>query len=92
MKKPAAITASQIMKLIENQKFKCALTGRDLTPETASIDHIMPLSRNGSHDLENIWVIDHKVNMAKGTMTTDEFVAMCREVANHANAPATSCA
>lgn len=86
MAKPSAVTASQIMKLIESQSFRCALSGRELTPETASIDHITPLSRGGVHGLANIWVLDHRVNVAKGTMSVDEFVAMCREVVAMADA------
>lgn len=84
--KPMAITATQIMGMIESQDFRCALTGRELTPETASIDHVVPLSRGGDHGLGNIWVLDHKVNVAKGTMTPEEFIAMCREVVEHASA------
>ena len=81
MPTPATVTAKRIMELIERQKFRCALSGRELTPETASLDHILPLSRGGTHDISNLCVVHHHVNAAKGTMTVDEFVAMCREVA-----------
>jgi 5-methylcytosine-specific restriction endonuclease McrA len=70
-----------IMGMIETQGFRCALSGRQLTPETASLDHIVPLSRGGTHDRSNLWVVDQHVNTAKGTLTVDEFVAMCRDVA-----------
>lgn len=80
MPKPVPVTASKIMQLIENQHFRCALSGRKLTPETASLDHIVPLSRGGSHEIENLWVVEHLVNTAKGTMTVDEFLEMCRDV------------
>ena len=79
----ATVTAKQIMSLIERQGFRCAMSGRTLTPETASLDHIVPLSRRGSHDLSNLWVVDHQVNSAKGTLTVEEFVGMCREVVVH---------
>ena len=83
MKKSASISAKMIMELIERQNFHCALSNRKLTPETASLDHIVPLSRGGTHDLSNLWVLEHLVNTAKGTMTVEEFVAMCRDVAIH---------
>jgi hypothetical protein len=83
MPAPATVTAKQIMELIERQEFRCALSGRELTPETASLDHVLPLSRGGTHDISNLCVVHHHVNAAKGTMTVDEFVAMCREVAAH---------
>jgi len=83
MAKPKAITAKMILEVIERQGRRCALSGRELTPETASLDHIMPLSRGGAHDLGNLWVVDHKVNTAKGTLTVEEFIALCCEVADH---------
>lgn len=78
-----AITASKILNIIEGQQYKCALSGRKLTPETASVDHIVPLSKGGTHDISNIWVVDHRVNIAKGTMSVEEFVTMCREIAKY---------
>lgn len=74
------VTAKMIMKLIEKQQFRCAVSGRTLTPESASLDHILPLSRNGVHDITNLWVVDHRVNAAKGTLTLDEFVNLCGDV------------
>ena len=80
---PSTVTAKMIFGLLEKQQDRCALTGCELTPETASLDHIRPLSRGGSHELNNLWVIGHHVNSAKGSLTVDEFVALCREVASH---------
>ncbi len=80
MSKPATVTAKQILELIQNQGYRCALSGRVLTPETASLDHIVPLSRGGEHALANIWAVDFQVNNAKGTLTVEEFVALCQEV------------
>ncbi len=77
------VTAKMILQLIESQEYLCALSGRRLTPETASIDHIVPMSRGGKHDIGNLWVVDHHVNSAKGTMTVEEFVNLCRDVASH---------
>lgn len=85
MVKPAAVTAGQVLQLVEQQEFRCALSGQELTPETASLDHILPLSRGGAHALENLWVVDHQVNAAKGTLTADEFLELCRKVVAHAD-------
>lgn len=75
------ITSKQIMALLEKQKYKCALTGWDLTPETASIDHIIPLAKGGDHTIDNAQIVDWRVNQAKGTMDNKEFVDMCRAIA-----------
>jgi 5-methylcytosine-specific restriction endonuclease McrA len=76
-----AVSAKQILDLIKRQDYKCALSGRALTPETASIDHIVPLSRGGAHSLENIWIVDVTMNAMKGTLLVEEFVAACKDVA-----------
>lgn len=77
------VTAKRILQLVKSQDHKCAICGRLLTPETASLDHIVPLSGGGTHDLSNLWVVDHRINLAKGTMSVEEFLQMCREVTAH---------
>lgn len=80
---PATVTARQLQQLLEKQEYRCAISGRQLSPETASLDHIVPLSRGGAHDVSNLWIVDHQVNLAKATLTHDEFLALCREVVRH---------
>jgi 5-methylcytosine-specific restriction endonuclease McrA len=80
------ISAKQIMAMVERQKFRCAISGREMTPETASLDHITPLARGGKHELGNVWAVDHQVNTAKGTLSVEEFVAMCFDVVRHQEA------
>jgi 5-methylcytosine-specific restriction endonuclease McrA len=77
------ITPQAIRELIECQGHRCALTGRKLRPETASLDHIIPISRGGSHCIANAQVLHKDVNRAKGTLTNDEFVTLCRQVARY---------
>jgi 5-methylcytosine-specific restriction endonuclease McrA len=77
--------ASDLMQILERQRFRCALSGRELTPDSASIDHITPLAKGGPHELGNIWVVENTINKAKNTMTPEEFVAMCRDVVNFAD-------
>jgi len=80
------ISAKQVMAMVERQQFRCAISGREMTPETASLDHITPLARGGKHELGNVWAVDHQVNTAKGTLSVDEFVAICRDVVRHQEA------
>ena len=56
------------------------LTGRDLTPQTAALDNIVPIRCGGKHVIENVQVLHKNVNRAKGSLTNEEFVALCREV------------
>lgn len=69
--------------MLKAQKFKCAYSGRDLTPETASVDHRQPISRGGANDLGNLAIVHTDVNAAKASMTVEEFVQVCREVVEH---------
>jgi hypothetical protein len=86
MQTKRSVTTTQIKKLIESQNYRCALTNRLLTPETASLDHKQPISRGGTHEVANLWVVEHFVNTAKGSLTVDEFVSMCRDVVRHQDA------
>ncbi len=75
------VTAKKIRQLIEFQEYKCAMTGVELTPETASLDHITPVASGGLNDMENIQVVTRTVNQAKGQLSEQEFVKMCVLVA-----------
>jgi len=75
------VSTDNVLRLLEHQRYRCVLTGRALTPETASIDHILPIRLGGNHTIENTQVLHKDVNRAKGSMTSEEFVGLCREVA-----------
>jgi len=83
MAKKKTITAKQVLELVKQQGYRCPISNRELTPETASLDHIVPLGRGGDHDISNVWIVHHEVNSAKGTLTLEEFVAMCRDIVRH---------
>ncbi len=74
------VTRAAVLQLLEDQQYLCALTKRSLEPQTACIDHIVALSCGGVHTLSNIQVLHRDVNRAKGTLSNDEFIAMCGEV------------
>jgi 5-methylcytosine-specific restriction endonuclease McrA len=78
------ITVANVLRLLESQGYRCSLTGRQLTPETASLDHVIPVRCGGQHVVENAQLLHRDVNRAKTTMTTYEFVQLCREVVEHA--------
>jgi hypothetical protein len=79
------VTAANVMRLLEYQHFSCALTGRKLEPDTASLDHILPVRCGGEHVIENTQVLHKDVNRAKTTMTSQEFIQLCREVVIHSS-------
>ncbi|MEO0513585.1 MAG: HNH endonuclease signature motif containing protein [Planctomycetota bacterium] len=75
------VSTTNVLALLERQGYRCALTGRRLTPETAALDHIVPLRFGGEHVIENTQVLHKDVNRAKNSMTNVEFARMCEEVA-----------
>jgi CRISPR/Cas system Type II protein with McrA/HNH and RuvC-like nuclease domain len=76
------ITAVQLLAKLESQQMRCALTGRELSPEFAAPDHIVPLSRGGKNVIANIQIVHSDANRAKHGMMEADFIALCREVAD----------
>jgi 5-methylcytosine-specific restriction endonuclease McrA len=79
------VTSKAILDLLRRQSFRCAMTGRMLTPDVASIDHIIPVSKGGEHRLSNVQVLHADVNAAKQTMSVEDFISLCREVVIYAD-------
>ncbi len=79
-KSPSGITSRALLQILKRQDRRCALTGRELTPETARIDHVQPLKHKGPHHIDNIQLLNNQVNDAKHTLTQAEFIQICREV------------
>ena len=66
--------------------FPCALTGRPIDfnkPETYEYDHIQPISRGGENTLSNLQILCPEANQAKGSLTDQEFIELCKEVVIH---------
>jgi 5-methylcytosine-specific restriction endonuclease McrA len=83
MRPQGPVSTNNVLRLLEYQHYRCALTGRELTPETSALDHIIPIRCGGVHVIENTQVLHSDVNRAKGALTNDEFIRLCREVAAH---------
>lgn len=69
------------------QNGTCAYTGEKLIPGlTASLDHRLPLTRGGNDAKSNLQWVTKTVNSMKTTLTHDEFIAKCAEIARKAGA------
>ena len=73
-------TASELKRLLIQQEYRCALSGVPLEPSRAEIDHIKPVSKGGGHGINNLQWLSKHVNRAKGTMSNDAFIEMCKQV------------
>lgn len=78
-----SVRPKQILELLHKQGFRCAYTGDPLTPETTGADHIIPVSKGGTHDISNIALVLRVVNSAKGVLSLDDFREMCSKVVAH---------
>lgn len=81
MKADRLALAITIKKKLERNQYKCALTGWPLTVDRFEIDHVVSLNDGGSNDAENLQCVHPLVNKAKGTMGNQQFIEMCKAVA-----------
>lgn len=66
-----------------NGRWHCYLTGTPIEPSETdkyALDHIVPRSRGGKSNLENMGLLRRDVNEAKSSKTIDEFLQLCKEV------------
>jgi len=83
------LTRDIILQKLEEQGYKCALSGLPLTcqlevgkkfPNNASIDRI---EAGGPYVKDNIQIVCRALNHWRADTTVEDFVAMCRAVASH---------
>jgi hypothetical protein len=67
-----------LRSMLADQDSKCYLTGVELAPETAALDHVIPVSKGGHPtDARNGGFMHAVVNKMKGSMDLDEFMQWC---------------
>jgi len=44
-RKQEHVTRMKLVHMIEQQEYRCKYSGIELTPETASLDHVVPVSK-----------------------------------------------
>ena len=76
-----SVRQSDLMNLVESQHYRCALSGIELTPETAALDHITPVANGGEHAIGNLQWLNSEVNRMKGMLSVDVFIDICKRVA-----------
>lgn len=82
---PRQATAKEIYSLIKQQNHRCALTGIELTPDTAHVDHKKARSEGGGDEISNLQIVHKIVNRMKNTMSIDELVAWSKLIVAHAS-------
>jgi 5-methylcytosine-specific restriction endonuclease McrA len=69
-----------LRRLLEEQNYTCAVSGATLTPEIATVDHKIPVTRGGGNTIGNLQIVTVDINRMKGNLTTEEFVSLCARV------------
>lgn len=73
---------SALLNLWHKQNGCCAITGIPLIPgSTATIDHILPVSKGGTNDIDNLRFVHYAVNLFKKDSTDNELVNKIVELA-----------
>ena len=86
------LTPDLLVKLLENQNYKCALSGVKMTCKriqgktnyiltNASIDRINP---GKEYNYDNIQIVCRAINSFRGNMSINEFINWCNKVTEHA--------
>lgn len=64
----------------------CYLTGRPINIKSSKeyhFDHIIPVSKGGSNNLDNLGIACREANRAKDVLSVEEFINLCKEVLEH---------
>lgn len=67
-------------QLLEAQKYKCPISGRELTPQNTVAEHRIPLRKSGKHELKNIILVDQDASKLKRYMTDLEAVKLAADI------------
>ena len=59
------ITTEQWLECMNYFNWKCAYSGKTLTKDTRSLDHIVPLNNNGEHEIWNLVPMVKSLNSSK---------------------------
>lgn len=78
-----ALPFKDAVEILENQKYKCYLTGDDLdfdSPDLVHFDHKIPTSKGGKNNKDNLGVCTRSANLTKSDLTVDEYISFCKKV------------
>lgn len=80
-KKRGHVSTAELRNLVQQQGYRCWLTGVEVTPRLSSLDHKTARKNGGQHEIDNLCVLHPVVNAAKGSLNVEQFVHICHLVA-----------
>ncbi len=74
--------AEDFWQLINNQKYKCALTGKELTPTNTEVELRKPkiTLEQGRAEMNNHYLVDRNLSQLCRYLTEDEIISIAIEI------------
>ena len=72
--------AKDFYEQLEEQNYKCFVTGRELTPMNCTAEHLVPLKKGGQHIRENIVLLVRDIAPLKRNLSEEEIVLLAVDV------------
>ena len=69
-----AISAAEWKRIMSDANWQCVYCGAELTSANRSLDHVIPLSKNGSHCADNLVACCRRCNSSKKNKTLSDFL------------------
>lgn len=69
-------TAKELEQWLTKKQYICYYSGEELTIDSLTVDHKIPLNRGGTNEINNLCICSNHMNTAKGTMTSEEFIEL----------------
>ncbi|MHA2341934.1 MAG: HNH endonuclease domain-containing protein [Candidatus Hodarchaeales archaeon] len=75
--------ASKLQNKFEQQNAKCFYSEKMLIlGDNASVEHVLPRSRGGDNNIDNLVWVDKNINFMKHNLTHAEFIGFCKFIIN----------
>ncbi len=82
-KEPMRFFAQNFWDLMEKQGGRCALSGRELTPDTTEVELKEPYKKEGRTDFPNHYLVTRPLSFMARYLSESEIVEICIEVVRH---------
>lgn len=75
-------TYKDVIEHLGGLQTKCYLTGVPINIETDkySLDHIVPVNKGGTNELDNLGITIPEANSSKTNLTVEEYIDLCKKV------------
>jgi hypothetical protein len=79
-KEPIKFFAKNLWSLMKEQDYKCALTGRELTPDNTEVELREPFRERGRTEIENHYIVVRDLAYTARHVTEDSIVQLAAEI------------